>query len=85
MNRKHNAIVISDNKKGHVNQSKALCQLMGWNASLLPVNFKFPSARLISIGLNQIGITSGVFVNGLDYPDHLFENSCAVIGTGSHT
>lgn len=85
MNRKHNAIVISDNKKGHVNQSKALCQLMGWNASLLPVNFKFPSARLLSIGLNQIGITSGVFVNGLDYPDHLFENSCAIIGTGSHT
>ena len=77
------ALILTDGKAGHENQSKAVARGLGLEFSLIPVAFRSPIAKALSYPLDRLGIrTLSLFKP--------FDRSAAagadvVIGTGSGT
>lgn len=79
------ALVISDGRIGHQNQSVALCRIMGWEEAILPVAFRFSFSRPLSLVCDQMGIRSGLLLSGLSRLHELGNNFDYVVSTGSRT
>ncbi len=77
------ALIISDGKPGHFNQSVALCTHLGLEYEILEVTFRSKADKALSYALDHLGI----------YTTHLFssdlkpntENLTRIISTGSAT
>ena len=87
------AIVLTDGKAGHENQSKAFARALGLDFQLVPVKFKSPFHKMLSYLFDRLGIRAVGLLQGMDWlfaappnhtttapPDHL-----TIIGTGSGT
>ncbi|HEY5621406.1 MAG TPA: ELM1/GtrOC1 family putative glycosyltransferase [Pontiella sp.] len=77
------ALVISDGKPGHFNQSMALCNHLGLDYEIIEVAFRSKAHKALSYLLDRIGIYTGKIVT-------LSTDSCQltadlVISTGSGT
>ena len=64
------AIVLTDGKAGHENQSKAFARALGLDFQLVPVKFKSPFHKMLSylfdmLGIRAVGLLQGVeiFIN----------------------
>ncbi len=85
------ALILTDGKAGHENQSRALARALGLDFVLWKVQFRFPGAKALSYLLDRIGIRSkSLFMlpHELYKPgDPLSEpfRPSVVIGTGSGT
>ena len=75
------ALILTDGKAGHENQSKAFARALGCDFDLVPVTFKSKVAKTLSYLLDNLGILT----------PHLFNcqlptaNYQLIIGTGSGT
>ncbi len=84
------AIILTDGKAGHENQSKAFARALGLEGVLVPVRFKSPFHKSLSYLLDRAGVTTTGLLDGLDPngrqggPD-LRSGVAAVVGTGSGT
>ncbi|MCD8534136.1 MAG: mitochondrial fission ELM1 family protein [Verrucomicrobia bacterium] len=86
MPEKTNAVIISDSRIGHQNQSIALCRWMGWHHVIIPVKFKSPAARMISVPLDRMGIRPKCLISGLVNPfEGHIDGLHVVVATGSRT
>ena len=75
------AIILTDGKAGHENQSKAFARAIGCDAEIVPVAFRSRFAKMASYVLSRLGIyTTALFK--CDAPDG---DKKLVIGTGSGT
>ena len=87
------AIVLTDGKAGHENQSKAFARSLGLDFELVPVIFKSPFHKALSYLLDRLGIRTVGLLQGLDglfaeppnHPTTQPPNHLTVIGTGSGT
>lgn len=83
------AIVLTDGKAGHENQSKAFARALGLDFELVPVKFKSPLHKALSYLLDRLGIRTAWLLQGLDDILHSstppLTHSSTVIGTGSGT
>lgn len=78
------ALILTDGKAGHENQSKAFARAIGCNFDILPVQFKSRIAKALSYLFDNLGIHTTALFNG--FGARLKEREyCAVIGTGSGT
>ena len=79
------ALVLTDGKAGHENQSRAFVRALGLEAVLVPVRFRSPFLKTLSYPLDRIGVRTTSLVDfdpaGFPPPDGI----AAVIGTGSGT
>ena len=75
------AIVLTDGKAGHENQSKAFARALGLDFQLVPVKFKSPFHKMLSYFFDRLGIRTVSLLQGLDELLH----SSTIIGTGSGT
>lgn len=86
MPEKINAVIISDSRIGHQNQSIALCRWMGWNHVIIPVQFKNSPARMLSIPLDRMGIRLQCLISGIVNPfKGQMDGLHVVVATGSRT
>ena len=46
------ALIISDGKPGHVNQSLALARIMHWEVEIIRIRFKSRTAKALSYGMD---------------------------------
>ncbi|MBO5940934.1 MAG: mitochondrial fission ELM1 family protein [Kiritimatiellae bacterium] len=78
------ALILTDGKAGHENQSKAFARSIGCDFDILPVRFKSKPAKALSYLLDNIGIRTTVLFDGLKklHKDSSYD---LVIGTGSGT
>jgi mitochondrial fission protein ELM1 len=61
-----NALIISDGKPGHFNQSIALCKHMGLNHEIIEVGYRSKTQKALSYLLDRLGIyTTGLFTSDL--------------------
>ena len=75
------AIILTDGKAGHENQSKAFVRALGLEARLVPVRFKSPAHKTLSYLLDRLGIrTTALFDFGAEPGEAKW-----VVGTGSGT
>lgn len=83
------AIVLTDGKAGHENQSKAFARALGLDFELVPVKFKSPLHKALSYLLDRLGVRTAWLLQGLDDILHSstppLTHSSTVIGTGSGT
>lgn len=79
------AIVLTDGKAGHENQSKAFARALGLDFELVPVKFKSPLHKALSYLLDRLGIRTVGLLQGLDRLSTQPPNHLTVIGTGSGT
>ena len=83
------AIILTDGKAGHENQSKAFARALGLDFELVPVKFKSPLHKALSYLLDRLGIRTVGLLQGLDDILHSstppLTHSSTVIGTGSGT
>ena len=79
------AIVLTDGKAGHENQSKAFARALGLDFELVPVKFKSPLHKALSYLLDRLGIRTVGLLQGLDGLSTQPPNHPTVIGTGSGT
>jgi len=83
------AIVLTDGKAGHENQSKAFARALGLDFRLVPVKFKSPFHKMLSYLFDALGIRTVGLLQGLDEILHSstrrLTNSSTIIGTGSGT
>ena len=83
------AIVLTDGKAGHENQSKAFARALGLDFQLVPVKFKSPFHKMLSYLFDRLGIRTVSLLQGLDElthsPTHPLTHSSTIIGTGSGT
>ena len=83
------AIVLTDGKAGHENQSKAFARALGLDFELVPVKFKSPFHKALSYLFDRLGIRTVGLLQGLDdilhSPTHPLAHTSTVIGTGSGT
>ena len=83
------AIVLTDGKAGHENQSKAFARALGLDFKLVPVKFKSPFHKMLSYLFDRLGIRTVSLLQGLDELLHSstrpLTNSSTIIGTGSGT
>ena len=78
------ALILTDGKAGHENQSKAFARLLGLEYELLPVRFKSPAAKALSYLLDRLGVRTARLLDGLG--NLSAAAGCrVVIGTGSGT
>ena len=78
------AIILTDGKAGHENQSKAFARALGLDFQLAPVRFRGPVRKLLSYVLDRLGLHTLAlteFAGGVPRPDDVRW----VIGTGSGT
>ena len=78
------AIVLTDGKAGHENQSKAFARALGFDFELVPVKFKSRFAKAMSYLYDRLGVSSTRLLEGLDNLDSLGKPR-VVLGTGSGT
>ena len=91
------AIVLTDGKAGHENQSKAFARALGLDFQLVPVKFKSPFHKTLSYLFDRLGIRTAGLLRGLDEllhsstpllphsPTPPLPHSPTIIGTGSGT
>ena len=83
------AIVLTDGKAGHENQSKAFARALGLDFQLVPVKFKSPVHKMLSYLFDRLGIRTVGLLHGLDEllnsPTPPLPHSSTIIGTGSGT
>ena len=91
------AIVLTDGKAGHENQSKAFARALGLDFQLVPVKFKSPFHKMLSYLFDALGIRTVWLLQGLEVfnaeTQRRRENGAressqpgtVVIGTGSGT
>ena len=87
------AIILTDGKAGHENQSKAFARALGLDFELVPVKFKSPLHKALSYLLDRLGVRTVGLLQGLDglstqppnHPTTQPPNHLTVIGTGSGT
>jgi len=83
------AIVLTDGKAGHENQSKAFARALGLDIELVPVKFKSPFHKMLSYLFDRLGIRTVGLLHGLDEllnsPTPQLPHSSTIIGTGSGT
>ncbi len=90
---KNKAIILTDGKAGHENQSKAFARALGLDFELVPVKFKSPFHKALSYLFDRLGIRTVGLLQGLDglsaeppnHPTTQPPNHLTVIGTGSGT
>lgn len=78
------AIILTDGKAGHENQSKAFVRALGLDFVLVPVKFKSRFAKAMSYLYDRLGVSSTRLLEGLDNLDSLGKPR-VVLGTGSGT
>ena len=66
MTNKGKAIVLTDGKAGHENQSKAFARALGLDFQLVPVKFKSPFHKMLSYFFDRLGIRTVSLLQGLD-------------------
>lgn len=76
------AIVLTDGKAGHENQSKAFARALGFDYQLVPVKFKSPFHKMLSYLFDRLGIRT---VGLLRINDFNADGVQTIIGTGSGT
>ena len=85
------AIVLTDGKAGHENQSRAFVRALGLEPVLVQVKFRSSFAKAMSYLLDRLGMRCMSLLDGLDgidgiaNPDSNGQAPAAVIGTGSGT
>jgi len=87
------AIILTDGKAGHENQSKAFARALGLDFVLVPVKFKSRFAKAMSYFLDRMGVLTVRLLDGVCHlttqpPNHLTTqppNHLTIIGTGSGT
>ena len=83
------AIVLTDGKAGHENQSKAFARALGLDFQLVPVKFKSPFHKTLSYLFDRLGIWTMGLLQGMDEllnsPTPPLPHSSTIIGTGSGT
>ena len=77
------AIVLTDGKAGHENQSKAFARALGLDFQLVPVKFKSPFHKILSYLFDRLGIRAVGLLRGIN--DFNAESAKVIIGTGSGT
>ena len=77
-----NALILTDGKAGHENQSKAFARALGCEFTLMPVQFMSKAAKALSYVLDRIGMQTLSLFNDCQPPTGGFQ---LVIGTGSGT
>ena len=60
------AIVLTDGKAGHENQSKAFARALGLDFQLVPVKFKSPFHKMLSYLFDRLGIRTVGLLQGLE-------------------
>ena len=60
------AIVLTDGKAGHENQSKAFARALGLDFQLVPVKFKSPFHKMLSYLFDRLGIRAVWLLQGLE-------------------
>ena len=79
------AIILTDGKAGHENQSRAFARALGCEAELVPVKFKSKLSKALSYALDRVGIRT---LFPFEEQARLLAaagGAKAVIGTGSGT
>ena len=83
------AIVLTDGKAGHENQSKAFARALGLDSQLVPVKFRSPFHKMLSYLFDRLGIRTMGLLQGMDEllnsPTPPLPHSSTIIGTGSGT
>ena len=75
------ALILTDGKAGHENQSKAFVRALGYDYELVPVRFKSPFHKALSYLFDNLGIASSAL-----FSCHLpAADAAVVVGTGSGT
>jgi len=77
------AIVLTDGKAGHENQSKAFARALGLDFQLVPVKFKSPFHKMLSYFFDMLGIRAVGLLQGME--GFNAEDAKTIIGTGSGT
>jgi len=77
------ALILTDGKAGHENQSKAFARSLGCEFDLLPVSFKSRFHKSLSYLLDHLGICTTALLSA-DFAA-VDSSVCAVIGAGSGT
>lgn len=76
------ALILSDGKPGHANQSVALCQDIGMAHETIRVAYRNRLCKALSYLFDRLGIRMRGLYRGLDLPDERFD---LVVSTGSAT
>ena len=76
------ALILTDGKAGHENQSKAFARALGCDFDLRPVRFRSRAAKALSYLFDRLGIRTMRLFDGTLAPDGAYR---LVIGTGSGT
>lgn len=80
------ALILTDGKAGHENQSRAFARALGCSFDLLPVRFRSRAAKSFSYVADWLNISSAGLFDGIGDIEPLVEKGyAAVIGTGSGT
>ena len=83
------ALILTDGKAGHENQSRAFARALGGEPELLPIQFRSPFAKALSYLLDLFGIrTLRLFKPFSESQNQVLSQSQgfrAVLGTGSGT
>lgn len=82
---KNKAIILTDGKAGHENQSKAFARALGLDFELVPVKFKSPFHKALSYLFDRLGVRTVGLLQGLDGLSTQPPNHLTIIGTGSGT
>lgn len=78
------AIILTDGKAGHENQSRAFARSLDLSPVLVPVSFRSRAAKALSYLLDRLGIRSLALFKPFPLPPEA-ASAQAVIGTGSGT
>lgn len=76
-----NAIILTDGKAGHENQSRAFARALGCEATVVPVQFKSKVHKSLSYLFDRVGVRTLSLFDTFDAP----AEANVVIGTGSGT
>lgn len=76
-----NAIILTDGKAGHENQSKAFARALGCEATVVPVQFKSKAHKSLSYLFDRVGLRTLSLFKPFEAP----AGANVVIGTGSGT
>lgn len=78
------ALIISDGKPGHFNQSIALCKHLGWTFEVVEVAHKSRPHKALSYLLDRLGIHAKSLYSAASFA-HQASNCDLVVSTGSTT
>ena len=79
------ALILTDGKAGHENQSKAFARALGCEFDLLPVRFRSKASKALSYLVDHLGIHSNNLFRLDGRMPSRASGYAAVIGTGSGT